>query len=199
MSAVLSEELVSIERAIPMRRVWAMPNPQTFDVPPIRALVKSYLHQSRVSVDPFARNKRWATHTNDLNPETAAESHVEASEFLRGLESQKVTADVVLFDPPYSLRQCTEVYGAVGKPVTMRDTQIFGRWTEHKEIVGRITRPGGHAISCGWNSQGIGLQNGFSVVEVLIVCHGGAHNDTIVTVERKVESAQSGLFEQLSS
>jgi hypothetical protein len=70
-------EYTSIEKAIPMRRVWAMPNASTFDIPPIRALVKKYLHQSKVSVDPFARNKRWATYTNDLNPETAAESHAE--------------------------------------------------------------------------------------------------------------------------
>jgi len=195
LSAVLEQvEYVSIEKAIPMRRVWAMPSHSTFDIPPIRALVKSYLYKSKVSVDPFARNKRWSTYTNDLNPETAADSHLEASEFLRDLAAREVVVDLTLFDPPYSLRQCAEVYESVGRPVTMIDTQIFGRWTEHKKLIADMTAPGGYAICFGWNSQGIGPQNNYRLIEMLIVCHGGAHNDTIVTVERKVESKQDDLF-----
>lgn len=199
-TAVEQVEYVSIERAIPMRRVWAMPNSSTFDIPPIRSLVKSYLHNSKVSVDPFARNKRWATYTNDLDPETAAEFHMEAADFLRSLVNgfaetgDDIRADLVLFDPPYSLEQCARSYKNVGRNVTMRDTQILGRWTEHKELVSRLTRPGGFAISFGWNSLGMGLQNGFAIIELLNVCHGGAHNDTIVTVERKVESRQLELL-----
>ena len=46
---------------------------------------------------------------------------------------------------------------------------------------------GGIVISCGWNTQGMGKQNGFEIIEILLVCHGGAHNDTIVTVERKTQ------------
>jgi hypothetical protein len=42
----------------------------------------------------------------------------------------------------------------------------------------------------GWNSSGIGIKRGFELIEVLLVCHGGSHNDTIVTVERKIK----GLF-----
>lgn len=195
MSAVVEQiEYVSIGRAIPMRRVWAMPNPSTFDIPPIRTLVKSYLHKSGVSVDPFARNKRWATHTNDLNPDTAAEHHMEAAEFLGMLDAQGVRADMGLFDPPYSLRQCAEVYESVGRAVTMCDTQIFGRWTEHKALMAKLVVPQGVVMSFGWNSQGMGLQNGFEILELLIVCHGGAHNDTIVTVERKLENKQISLL-----
>ena len=70
-------------------RVWAMPNPDTFSIPPIGGFVKKYLSQSRVSVDPFARNKRWATYTNDLNPETEAEYHMKANDFLAMLVEQK--------------------------------------------------------------------------------------------------------------
>lgn len=188
MSAV-EQELVSTGRAIPMRRVWAMPSRNTFDILPIRALVKGYLNKSKVSVDPFSRNKRWATYTNDLNPNTASDSHLEAGDFLRGLSQQGVEADLVLFDPPYSLEQCKRSYENVGRVVTMQDTQIWGRWTEHKELIGKLVSQG-IVISCGWNTAGMGLQNGFEIVEILTVCHGGAHNDTIVTVERKVESAQ---------
>jgi hypothetical protein len=48
-------------------------------------------------------------------------------------------------------------------------------------------------ISCGWNSAGMGSNRGFDVQEILMVCHGGAHNDTIVVVEKR-DSRQQGLF-----
>jgi hypothetical protein len=193
MSAVLQEELVSIERAIPMRRVWAMPSSFTFDIPPIRALVKSYLYKSRVSVDPFARNKRWATYTNDLNPETAAESHVEALEFLADLKRRGVKADLVLFDPPYSARQVMECYNAVGRNVTMQDTQ-GASWANWKSAIAEICTPDAFVLSFGWNTNAMGIQHGFDIVEILLVAHGGVHNETICTVERKRESAQFSLI-----
>ena len=43
----------------------------------------------------------------------------------------------------------------------------------------------GVVITCGWNSSGIGNVNGFRIVEILLVHHGGWHNDTIITVEKK--------------
>lgn len=43
----------------------------------------------------------------------------------------------------------------------------------------------GVVITCGWNSSGIGKVNGFRIVEILLVPHGGWHNDTIITVEKK--------------
>lgn len=58
------------EDAVRLSRVWAMPTADTFDCLPIGGFVKRYLDQSTVSIDPFARNKLWATHTNDLNTET---------------------------------------------------------------------------------------------------------------------------------
>ena len=47
-------------------------------------------------------------------------------------------------------------------------------------------------ISCGWNSCGFGKKLGFEIVEILLVCHGRTHNDTIVTVEKKIQT----LFDQ---
>lgn len=85
-----------------MRRAWAMPNADTFSVPVIGDFVKSYL--TGVSVDPFARNKAWATHTNDLNPNTSAKTHMDASEFMGMLADSGVVADIVILDPPYSPR-----------------------------------------------------------------------------------------------
>ena len=118
MSAIAKQiEYVSVEKAIPMRRVWAMPNPCTFDIPPIRSLVKSYLHTAKVSVDPFARNKRWATYTNDLSPETSAQWHMDAGDFLQYLNVNNISPDLVLFDPPYSPAKIIECYQSIGLSV----------------------------------------------------------------------------------
>jgi hypothetical protein len=54
---------------------------------------------------------------------------------------------------------------------------------------------GGYAISFGWNSNAFGATRGFEVVEILLVPHGGHHNDTIVTVEQKKPT----LFHQTST
>lgn len=170
-----------------------MPSHNTFDIPPIGAFVKSYLYKSNVSVDPFARNKRWATYTNDLNPETAAEYHMEALEFLGMLKAQNVTADLVIFDPPYSARQVAECYSAVGRKTTMQDTQGKS-WTDWKAAINKICTQDAVVLSFGWNTNGMGLKHGFEIEDILIVAHGGVHNDTICTVERKSTVTQSDLF-----
>lgn len=58
-------------------------------------------------------------------------------------------------------------------------------WRKQKQEISRIVKNGGIVISCGWNSMGIGKKYGFEIIEILMVAHGGQHNDTIVTVDRK--------------
>jgi tRNA1(Val) A37 N6-methylase TrmN6 len=161
-----------------MRREWAMPNADTFSVPVIGDLVKQYLQG--VSVDPFARNKRWATHTNDLNPTTAAEHHMDAVEFLTMLADNGVKADVLILDPPYSPRQVTECYADAGLKATAMDTSA-NFYTRMRGAARRVCKRGTIAMSFGWNSCGMG--EGFEARELLLVAHGGAHNDTICFVE----------------
>ena len=175
-----------IER-MAMSRVWAMPAADTFDVEPIHNFVWKYLHESKVSIDPFARNKRWATYTNDLSPETEAEFHIEALEFIETLAARGVKADLAIWDPPYSLEQCSRSYQSVGRKVTERDTQIFGRWTEHRHALNSVLSDDAVVLTFGWNSQGMGKKHGFILEEVLLVCHGAAHNDTICIAERRLQ------------
>jgi hypothetical protein len=59
-------------------------------------------------------------------------------------------------------------------------------WAKCKREVARIVRPGGLVVCCGWRSGGMGKSNGMELLEVLLVPHGGDHNDTIVTVEKKL-------------
>jgi len=185
-----SEELILADRLRRMEdatslmiieRIWAMPNANTFSIPPIAKLLKEEVG-SGFWVDPFARNSAWATVTNDINPDTSAQFHLDAVEFLQKFETSSV--DGVLFDPPYSPRQIKEVYDAIGIPLTMETTQARF-WARVKDEIARVVKPGGKVISCAWNSMGIGQSRGFTITRILLVPHGGWHNDTIVTVEVK--------------
>lgn len=165
-------------------RTWAMPASDTFDCKPIGEFVRRYL--SGVSVDPFARNKRWATHTNDLNPATEAEHHMDAEAFLKMLALIGVRADCVIMDPPYSPRQISECYKSIGLEVGMKETQSALLYQRVRNAIKPILSPHGVVLSFGWNSVGMGIKHGFQQVEILLVCHGGAHNDTICLAERMV-------------
>lgn len=165
-----------------IRRAWAMPNSHTFGIKPIREIIDKYA--AGFIIDPFANGSKLASVTNDLNPEFDTDYHMDALEFLKMFDSESV--DTVLYDPPYSSRQVAECYHNVGFSVTQETTQ-GSYWTNQKAEIGRIVKQGGIVISCCWNSGGIGKKYGFEIVEILLVAHGGWHNDTIVTVERKKE------------
>lgn len=165
-------------------REFAMPNAATFSIAPISALLDRYLLHGLESIDPFAGDSNRASVTNDLNPHTAAKSHLEATIFLADIHR---AFDVVLFDPPYSPRQISEMYKRVGLKVGMEETQNGRLYKAVKDGLDRLLKPGGVAICCGWNSLGFGCVRGYELLEVLLVPHGGAHNDTIVTVERKMQ------------
>lgn len=148
--------------------------------------MRKYLVTSEVSVDPFARNKRWATHTNDLDPATQAEHHLDAEAFCDFLATRKVEADLALFDPPYSPRQISEVYKSVGREVGMAGTQNGALYRRARDAMDKIVVPGGVVLSFGWNSAGMGIKRNYEIIEILMVAHGGGHNDTICVAERKL-------------
>lgn len=133
-----------------------MPNSNTFDVKPIGDFVRRYLAESKISVDPFSRDKRWATHTNDLDPTTKAESHEDAEKFVQRLAEEGTLADLVIFDPPYSPRQMSECYKKVGIEVGMRGTQNGPLYSRVRDAIALIVPSGGYVLSFGWNSSGMG-------------------------------------------
>jgi len=167
-----------------MNRIWAMPNKWTFTIKPIRELLQEEVDLTSLSVDPFCGENSMATVKNDINPEIKeAQFHQDALEFLKEQPSNKY--DVVLLDPPYSNRQVSEHYKAVGRKVTGWHTS--SGWSKTiKDEASRILKQGGKVICFGWNSMGLGKGRGFEMTRVLLVPHGGSKNDTIITVETKL-------------
>ena len=166
-------------------RKWAMPNSRTFSIKPISELLHKYVDVcDGIIIDPFANENKFGNVTNDLNSEYNTDYHMDATEFLKIFDDNSV--DIVLYDPPYSPRQVSECYKALNMTVNMQTTQA-SYWSNQKKEIGRIVKPNGITITCGWNSGGIGEKYGFTIEEILLVPHGGWHNDTIVTVDRKIK------------
>ena len=192
----MSKEKTKFKTDIKMSRQWAMPNSKTFKIKPIRELiakvVKEYAEEVGrpiTVIDPFANEGSILEEfdglevtyiTNDLDTQYDTDYHLEASAFISMFEDDSV--DIVLYDPPYSTRQISEVYKEHGLSVNMQTTQA-SYWGNQKKEISRITKHGGKVITFGWNSGGIGKSNGFEIEEVLLVPHGGWHNDTICTVD----------------
>lgn len=172
-----------------INRVWAMPNRWTFQIKPIAELLARYVGDGKGWIDPFAGMYSPAEFTNDLNPDMPTQYHLDALDFITHLQGYYRG---ILFDPPYSYQQMKECYADIGKgQITARHATNFYGDLRHA-ITSKIM-PGGIAISCGWNSIGMGKTHGFEIIEILLICHGRAHNDTIVTVDRKIQADLPGL------
>jgi hypothetical protein len=163
-------------------RVWAMPNKWTFAMPPVAELITRYVGGGRNWIDPFAGMNSPAEHTNDLNPNSPALSHMDAFDWV---ETLRGNYDGCLFDPPYSLVQVSRSYSDFGLKSRIGTTDPTASFKAVKDKISELIKLGGYVISCGWNSNGFGKSRGFKLEEILLVAHGGGHNDTIVTVERK--------------
>lgn len=178
-----------------------MPNKHTFTIKPIKILVESTINKYRtmnkktVIIDPFANNSKIATITNDLDPIYDTDYHMDALEFLKIFPDCSV--DIILYDPPYTPRQVSESYTKLGYTVNMETTQT-SYWTKQKKEISRVVKPKGIVISCGYNTNGIGKKLGFHINEILLVAHGGDHNDTMVTVEEKEKTKQTHLTNYLN-
>lgn len=145
-------------------------------------MINKYAKGLEIIIDPFANKNKIATITNDLDPQYDTDYHLDAIDFLKLFDDKSV--DMVLYDPPYSPRQVSECYKNLGQTVNMETTQA-SYWSNQKKEISRIVKRNGIVITCGWNSGGIGKKYGFEILEILLVPHGGWHNDTIVVVEKK--------------
>jgi hypothetical protein len=147
-------------------RVWAMPNKRTFQIKPISDLLKEEVNYEAGWIDPFPFVYRR-----------------EALDYLSDFDDNTVVG--VLFDPPYSPRQLKECYDSRGESLHDTTSAVWRRW---KDEIARVIKPGGKCISFGWSTNGLGKGRGFKITRILLVAHGNNHNDTLVTVERKVQT-----------
>ena len=128
--------------------------------------------QISMIADPFARNCSWGTHTNDIDPSTKAQSHMDALEWLQSLPTGEFS--YVLFDPPFSARQAKKY--EVGHVNIYTDPGYVNKC--FNEIF-RILVINGNVLKLGYNSS---RPNGFDLKRGWIVNFGGNRNDVIMTI-----------------
>jgi len=138
-----------------------MPNKRTFTIKPIAELLVKYNSKGFIDPFPFVYKKDVLVFLSDFGDNSV---------------------NGVLFDPPYSPRQLKECYDSVGMALHDTKSSVWASW---KDEIARVIRPGGFCLSFGWSSNGLGKNRGFEIVEILLVAHGGNHNDTICVVEKK--------------
>lgn len=178
----IREEELPLLPCPPVRfeRFWEMPHRYTFSLDCVRQLLK----QEKAGpgwVDPFSGKYSPAEVRNDCDLEQTAEFHLDGIEFLERMNDEKRFFDGGLFDPPYSTEQALRSYKAKYQGTAGRE-EYHSRC---KDELARLIKPRGKAICFGWTSAGLGINRGFSLERIMLVCHGAAHYDTIVTVERK--------------
>ena len=171
-----------------INRIWSMPNKWTFTIKPIAELLSRYVGNGKGWIDPYAGKYSPVEFTNDLNKELPTTYHLDARDFCKQLTGRYNGA---LFDPPYSYRQVTEHYAKAGIKATQLDTSS-NFYNRTMDLIYKKIKSGGIVISFGWGSNGFGKKRGFEIIEILLVVHGGHHNDTIVVVERKVNCDLNG-------
>jgi len=150
-------------------------------------LVKEEMADTYPWVDPFAGMTSPAHMTNDLNPDCPTDFHIDALEFVSSLTENQYAG--ALYDPPYSYRQASESYKKFGREHLTGTVTNNAYYSQVKDILGLLIQADGKAICCGWNTNGLGKIRGFELERILVVAHGAGHNDSLVTVERKVQES----------
>ena len=147
---------------IKFERYWCMPNHKTFTIKPFKDLIANELGSNYVDPFPYPFKQ-------------------DAIEYLKTIPENSV--DHLVFDPPYSQRQLKEKYHSNG--LSFNYPMNASYWSNCKKEISRVVKRSGKVISFGWNSGGIGTKYGFNITKIVLVAHGGQHNDTIATVEVK--------------
>jgi len=148
-------------------RKWAMPNKRTFTIKPIKELIEKYKVENTIDPFPYPYKEDVLVCLKRYNNNSTS---------------------CVLFDPPYSPRQLKECYDNQGMVLHDTKSSVWAKW---KDEIARVIEPNGICISFGWSTNGLGKCRGFEIVDILLVAHGGNHNDTICVVEKKIQSTLS--------
>ena len=168
-----------------IERVFSLANHHTFLMKPVKKIFSAY-YCGKEWADPFSGYNSPAKYTNDLNPKCPTEYHLDALDFLKLFIDNSL--DGVLYDRPYSSYQANLMYEGIGADKAHNNTWL----SNIRKEIARIIKPAGICITFCWNTQGLGKKLGFEIEHIYLINHGDFRNDTIVTVERKIQETLLG-------
>jgi len=111
---------------------------------------------------------------NDIDNTAIAHYYKDALDFVREWSGKKF--DTILLDPPYSYRKGMEKYKG----------HYTSKFNLIKEEIPRILNEKGIIITFGYHSTFMGKKRGFNLIEICLICHGGAQHDTIAIIEERL-------------
>jgi len=158
-----------------------LPSPDTMTIPCFLKKLFEYHHGAMNIADLFARNCKIGTMgmTNDIDPNTKAEYHLDVFEFLKLIKDE--SQDMIIIDPPFSFNQAAKHYkNSAGKCLGV------GWLPAVRREAGKKLKPGGLMFCLGWDANGAGNKRQFELIEVIICAHGQGRNATIMTIDRKI-------------
>jgi hypothetical protein len=167
--------------AVNFTYLYQQPARYTFEMPKLKSWVESWCTGKTLNLFAGKTLLSIDEYRVDSDKDMPADYHGDAADFV---ETTDMRFQTVILDPPYNLRKSREKYQG----------RYIGSLTKIKRNLPRILDIGGRIISLGYDTVGISNRNGFKKLAIVVVCHGGDHNDTLGVVE---EYYQPSLSEQL--
>jgi len=153
------------------------PKRWTFEQPKLKQYVESHSYGKVLNL--FAGKTRLNLDETrvDLSNEHNPDYNMEAYEFCKYAAANDMKYNTIILDPPYSYRKSMEKY----------DGKVCSGFNRVKDMLPEILE-GERAIviTLGYSSSCMGKIRGFRKTGVCLICHGGAHHDTICLVEERI-------------
>jgi hypothetical protein len=111
---------------------------------------------------------------NDIDEDRDADLHVDVREIHQHFESESF--DAAVLDPPFDPGRAAKLYeGWHGQ-----------EYSNARDAVGELVRPGGVVVELGWNSWSLSDKDGWEAVEHHLFRQSSFKGDVHLTVDRKV-------------
>jgi len=159
----------------------APPTKWTFEPDSVRRFVESQLEGRVLNLFAGETKLRHSGEIvrNDLDEKREADVHIDATQCRKHFED--CSFNTVVLDPPYNVRKAREKY----------EGEYMGAFKRVKNQVQHLVEPGGRVITFGYDSTGMSKSRGYEKEHISLLNHKGDHNDTICTIERRVNRSLS--------
>lgn len=139
------------------------------------------------SLDPFARNCPAFSHTNDIDPNTKAQTHLDALVFMQAQKTLEREFDLIWFDPPFSSRQSNEIYE--GHVNVYTDPGYLKRLYS---TIPYLLSKGGFFVKWGYNTNNP-MPSILKLEDLFMFPQGANKNDVLVSIYRRTAEKIEGF------
>ena len=119
---------------------------------------------------------------NDINPDRDADHHYDVRILDWMLSDEWEAFDAAILDPPFDPGRAAKLY----------EGWHASEYTDAREAVGNLVKPGGTVVELGWNSYGLGDAKGWERQAWYVFPQASFKGDVHLLVERKINQTTLG-------